>query len=222
LSVWLTGTTAGNTADLKSADGRVGVHVELEAQRASGKVGLAGGSGFRFVVPRALGPTGLFDVNIAVSGRLRGTSTTGGSLTGRAGAGGKLLARETVTATASAGGRNVRLTAPGRNLTPGAYRWIVSSDGKVWGANRLGPIRGGIGGFVRPSGDKHVRIKAGSAGQKGYDDNKCEHLADQFNRFNAQYEASIVSGNETAQTEATGKAAQKVLDELDDHCMVIQ
>ena len=221
LSVWLTGTTAGNSADLKSADGRVGVHVELAPQRASGKVGLVGGSGFGFSVPRALGPAGLFDVNVAASGLLRGTSTTGGTLTGRAGTGGTRRAPLTVTATASANGQNVKLTAPGRHLTPGAYRWIVSSNEQVWGANRLGPIRGGIGGFVRSTTDKHVRIKAGSAGQKGYGDRKCQGLANQVNALDAVFARALDRQDATTANRAANAAAAK-LAELEDHCLVIE
>jgi hypothetical protein len=221
LSVWLTTRTAGNTADLKSADGRVGVHVELAPLNASGKVGFAGGSGFAFAVPRALGVAGLFDVNILASGLLRGTSTTGGSLTGRAGAGRTLLEGETVTATVSAGGRNARLSAPGRHLTPGAYRWIVSSDGQVWGANRLGPIRGGIGGFVRSTTDKHTRIKGGSAGQKGYDNRKCQTLANQVNALSEIFARALDRQDVTTANRAAF-AAQAKLTELEDHCLVIE
>jgi hypothetical protein len=220
LSVWLTGTTAGNVVDLKSADGRYGVHVELAAQTASGKFGISGGSGFRFSVPRALGVAGLFDVNIVASGFLRGTSTTGGSLTGRAGTGGKLLARGTVTATVSAGGQNVKLTAPGRHLTPGAYRWIVASNGKVWGSSNFGPIRGGIGGFVRPTGDKHLRVKAGSAGQKGYGNKKCEQLANQVNALSEIAGKASDRGDKATAVRAADAAAAKS-EELSDHCVVI-
>ncbi len=221
LSVWLTGTTDGNTIDLRSADGRFGVHVSLAAQAASGKFGISGGSGFTFAVPRALGTAGLFDVSILANGFLRGTSPAGGSLTGQVGTAGKLPAKGTVVASATVGDQKVKLRAPARHLTPGAYRWIVLSNGKVWGASKRGPIRGGIGGFVPSTGGKQARIKAGSAGQKGYDDKKCGGLAGQFNKLNKQYEAGIASGKETAASKAAGVAAQKIIDELDDHCMVI-
>jgi hypothetical protein len=222
LAVWLTGTTTGNVADLRSADGRFGVHVELAAQTASGKFGIVGGGGFRFTVPRALGIAGLFDVTVAANRLLRGTSPTGGSLTGQVGTAGKLSSRGTVTATATAGGQDVKLTAPARHLTPGAYRWIVLPSRTVYGANKRGPGFGGIGGLVlRPTGDKQVRIKAGSAGQKGYDDKKCGQLAGQFNKLNKQFEAGITSGKQTAASEAAGTKAQKIFDELENHCMVI-
>ncbi|HKP18501.1 MAG TPA: hypothetical protein VJT84_08480 [Gaiellaceae bacterium] len=218
LSVWLSGKTAGNVIDLRSADAQYGVHVNLTAQAASGKFGISGGSGFSFSVPRALGPAGLFDVNVVASGLLRGTSTAGGSLTGRAGAGGKLLARGTVTATVTADSKVLKLTAVARHLTPGAYRWIVLSTGNVWGANKRGPIRGGIGGFVRPTGGKQFRIKASGAGQKGYDDKKCGQLADKFNKGVAQLENAIQAGKDTSNI---AKDGNKLFDEIEAHCVMI-
>jgi hypothetical protein len=183
LSVLLTGTTTGNVADLRSADGRFGVQVVVDAQVASGKFGIAGGSGFRFSVPRAVGIAGLFDAGVAANGLVRGASPAGGSLTGRIGTAGRLTAEGQVMVTVTGGGQSVRLTARARHLRPGAYRWIVLSDRTVYGANKLGPALGGIGSFVRPTGDKHVRIAAGSAGQQGYDDKKCGQLADKYNNL---------------------------------------
>ncbi len=221
LSVWLTGTTTGNVADLRSADARFGVHVVVDAQAASGKFGISGGSGFRFTVPRAVGIAGLFDVTVTANGLLRGTSPTGGSLTGQVGTAGKLPARGTVAATVTAAGQDVKLTAPARHLTPGAYRWIVLPNRKVYGANKRGPILGGVGGFVftPPTGKGGVvRIKAGSAGQKGYDDKKCGQLADKFNKGVAQLENAIKAGKDTSNI---AKDGNKLFDEMEAHCMII-
>jgi hypothetical protein len=220
LSAWLTGKTAGNVVDLKSADGQVGVHVALTALAASGKVGLLGGSGFSFRVFRTV-RAGLFDVTVTATGLVRGTSTTGGKLTGHVGTSGKLPSQGTVTATVSGGGQDVNLTAFARHLTPGAYRWIVLTDGKVWGANRLGPIRGGIGGFVRPTGGSTTRIEAGSAGQKGYDDKKCGELANKWNNLVA-IGARAVHRGDTLTAKTANAEADKTYGEMSDHCLVVE
>lgn len=243
LSVWLTGTTPGNDVDLKSADGRFGAHVSLTAQRASGKVGLPGGSGFSFAVPPAVGFVGLFDVTLATDGTLQGASTEGAKLSGRLAGKGKLSLNGTLTVTVSlrgTKGSGVKLTVPVRRLRPGAYRWIILPDRTVFGANRKGPAFGGIGdglgtlrlrptGTLQPGGKGSVRIKgAGSAGQPGYDDDRCGNLANAYNKLldislDAATDAlqnGVPDGKNPVSTAAVA-AANATLDELDDHCLVV-
>jgi hypothetical protein len=222
LAVWLTGTATGNVADLRSADGRFGVHVDLATQTASGKVGLTGGSGFRFSVPGALGIAGLFDAAVASNGLVRGASSTGASLTGRVATVVRLTATGSVTATVTAGNQNVKLTAATRRLTPGAYRLIVLSDRTVYGANKGGLRLGGIGAFVRrPTGDKHVRIDAGGAGQKGYDDKKCGELAAKYNNLQDIWGRALGRGDTLTAKDAAA-AADQTYGEMSDHCLTVE
>jgi hypothetical protein len=221
LSAWLTADSPANSVPLRSADHMFNARVTLTAFTASGVLVLPTGRQFGFKVRRAVDIAGLFDVTIASTGLVQGKSSTGATLTGHLGSTGTLPRDGTVVATASAGGQDVKLTALARNVTPGTYRWIVLTDRNVYGANTRGPDLGGIGGFLRPTGGTQTRIKAGGAGQKGYDDRKCGRLANQFNNLNKQFEGGITSGKQTTATKAAGTKAQKILDELDDHCVVI-
>jgi len=221
LSVLLTGAVTGNLADLRSADGRFGVHVELTPQAASGKLGVLGGGGFRFSVPGAPGLAGLFDVGVTANGLVRGVSPTGGSLSGRVTTAGRLTGSGVVKAAVSSGGRVVQLTASTRHLTPGAYRWIVLPDRTVYGANKGGLRLGGIGGVVRPAVDKHVRIAAGSAGQEGYDDKKCGELADRWNKLVGIGSRAFARGDTQTQKAANAEA-DKTYVEMSDHCLVVE
>ena len=222
LSVWLTGTTPGNEIDLRSTDGRFGAHVIVTALAASGKVGLSGGSGFRFTVRRAVGVAGLFDLTIATNGTLQGASASGARLSGRLGTPGKLAASRTAGVTASAGGRSVKLSAPARHLRPGAYRWIVLPDRTVFGANRRGPGFGGIGGLgtLRPTGKGSVRItSAAGAGVPGYTDEVCASMAAIVNAWVDIEAAGIQTGNQAVIGRAEALAGE-ARDELESHCLV--
>ena len=221
LSVWLTGTTPGNEIDLRSTDGRFGAHVIVTALAASGKVGLSGGSGFRFTVRRAVGVAGLFDLTIATNGTLQGASASGARLSGRLAQSGKLAASKSMTVTASAGGQSTKLTIAARHLRPGAYRWIVLPDRTVFGANRRGPGLGGIGGLgtLRPTGGKVVRLSAGSAGQPGYDDDTCGKLATAWNQVEQVIENAAETGTDTSPS--LGQLGDLIYNELDDHCLVV-
>ena len=80
----------------------------------------------------------------------------------------------------------MKLTALGSHLTPGAYRWIVLTDGKVYGANKAGPSSGGIGGlqFKQPTGKGVARkLSAGSAGVTGWNNARCQNLANKWNNL---------------------------------------
>jgi hypothetical protein len=224
LSAWLTGQTSGNAIDLRSADGRVGAHVSLSALAATGKVGLLGGSGFGFTARRAVGVAGLFDLTIATNGTLHGASTSGARLSGRLGAPAKLAASRTAVVTASVGGRTVKLTAPARHLRPGVYRWIVLTDGTVFGANRRGPGFGGIGGLptltLGPNGTRSVRItSAAGAGQPGYTDEVCASMAAIVDGWVDIAAAGIQTGNQ-AVADRAGALAADARDELDSQCLV--
>lgn len=234
LSVFLTGQTSGNTADLRSADGRVGAQVTVAVMTATGKVGLLGGSGFRFTARREA-VAGLFDVVIAANGALRGTSSVGATLSGRLGRQGTPGANVTAVVSTTASSPGMKLTARARQVRPGSYRVIVLPDRTVFGANLRGTAFGAIGGIVfqigktgvlRPiapelsTGKGTLRIQAGGAGQPGYGDAKCGDLANKFNQLSAMAEQAIAKGDDALTDKASG-AATALLDELDDHCLVV-
>ena len=72
IAVWLTGTTAGNSATLRSADGRFVAQVSVTPRRAGGVLSIPGGSEHRFVAPSVVRTSGLFDVTIGQTGVVRG------------------------------------------------------------------------------------------------------------------------------------------------------
>lgn len=159
LSLWFTGQAAGNQADL-STDG-VSATVVVRAEGTSGTIALSGGRKLAFTALPASGAAGLYNVTVAANGTVRGTSETGSELTGQ------LAASEApdggpVVATASSGDQDVKLEALARQVRPGAYRWIVTSDRKVYGANSKGPSAGGVGGpsVSGPTDGSIVKIDA--------------------------------------------------------------
>lgn len=220
LAVWLTGQTTGNSATLRSADGRFVAQVSVTPRRAGGVISIPGGSAHRFVAPSVVRTSGLFAVTIARTGVLQGRSTTGATLTGRAGTAGTLPAEGTVAATANAGSTEVKLIALGRNLTPGAYRWIVLSDGKVYGANERGPRSGGIGGLdlTRPTGKKHRKISAGSAGVPGWNNARCQNLANQWDKL-VESAGNDIAKNNNAKADAKLTKAEGMLNTLTSKCL---
>lgn len=220
IAVWLTGTTTGNSATLRSADGRFGAQVRVTTSRAGGTLTIPDGSTHRFVAPKVTLTSGLFDVTLAQSGVLQGRSTTGATLNGRVGATGALTAKGAVAASASAGGTVVKLTMLGRHLTPGTYRWIVLADGKVYGANRRGPGAGGIGG-INPSlvsGPKVAAMKASSAGIKGWNNARCQGLADKWGKLVESAAKDLDNGND-ASGHAKLDKAQGMLNTLESKCL---
>lgn len=221
LAVWLTGRTTGNSATLRSADGRFVAQVSVTPRRAGGVLSIPGGSDHRFVVPSVVRTSGLFDVTIARSGVLKGRSTTGATVGGQIGSAGTLPAKGTVAATASAGGAEVRLTELARHLTPGAYRWIVLADGKVYGANRLGPALGGVGGLTvtrRPGNKVARKISAGSAGVPGWNNARCQDLANKWDKLVESAGNDIAAGND-ASADAKLTKAQGMLNTLTSKCL---
>jgi hypothetical protein len=225
LAGWLTGQLAGNSGFLQSADHQLQAKiVELKPLTATGVLGLSGGRQLRFTAKRAVGVAGLYDVTIANS-VVRGTSSTGVTLTGRLSTTDSLAATTKVAVTATAGGQPVTLVAPARRLRPGTYRWIVLSDRTLVGANTLGPAAGSIGTRAnpRPTGGKVVRISAGSAGQKGYDDKKCQGLANKWNKLVGIWSKNLHTGGAGGRAVAAkaAAAADNVYREMDDHCVVV-
>ena len=90
LAAWLTGETTGNSATLRSVDGRFVAQVSVTPRRAGGVLSIPGGSEHRFVAPNVVRTSGLFDVTIARNGVVQGRSATGATLTGRIGTAGTL------------------------------------------------------------------------------------------------------------------------------------
>ncbi len=88
----------------------------------------------RPAAPPASGPAGLYDVTVAANGTVRGTSETGSELAGQLAAVNGAPDDGPVVVTASSADQDVKLDALARQVRPGAYRWIVSSDHKVYGA----------------------------------------------------------------------------------------
>jgi hypothetical protein len=228
LSAWLTGQAPGNTAVLRSTDRRFNARVTLTPLTANGVLAIPGGKPLQFSVLRTANVAGLFDVTVTVTGVVQGRSTTGATLTGQVGSAGRLAPAATVVATARSGAAQLKLTAAARNLTPGAYRWIVLPNGKVYAANKRGALFGGIGGLrVRLPGNtipggttKVVRISAGSAGQPGWDDAKCQKLADAWqDTVDLQADAILKGDNKTA--DEAGVVAAAAMDTLSDHCLVV-
>lgn len=226
LSAWLTGQTSGNTAVLRSADRRFNARVTLTPLTATGVLAVPGGKQLHFSVARTANLSGLFDVTISATGLVQGRSATGVTLTGRVGTTNRLAAAGTVVATARSGASTLKLTAVARNLTPGAYRWLVLSNGKVYAANKRGTAFGGIGGLSarlpgnnRPGG-KAARISAGSAGQPGWDDAKCQQLADAWQNVVDLQADAILNGDDKTADEA-GTVADAAWGKLTDHCVVI-
>ena len=220
LAVWLTGQTTGNSATLRSADGRFVAQVSVTPRRAGGVLAIPGGSEHRFVAANAVRTSGLFDVTIGRSGVVQGRSITGATLTGRIGSAGPLPEDGTVAAFTSAGGAEVKLSALARHLRPGAYRWIVLVDGKVYGANRLGPALGGVGGLTvaRRPGNKVLRkISAGSAGVPGWNNTRCQDLANKWDKLVESAGKDIAAGND-AGADAKLTKAQGMLNTLTSKC----
>jgi hypothetical protein len=218
LAAWLTGKTTGNSATLRSADGRYAAQVSVTPRRAGGVLSIPGGSPHRFVAPSAVPTSGLFDVTIGRTGVVQGRSTTGATLSGRIGTTGTLPAKGTVAATASAGGTKANLTALGSHLTPGAYRWIVLADGKVHGANKQGPGSGGVA-FTRLTGKKVSRkVSAGSAGVPGWNNARCQGLANKWSNLVDSASKDIASGND-ASADAKLTKAQGMLNTLESKCL---
>jgi hypothetical protein len=228
LAAWLTGQTPGNTAVLRSTDRRFNARVTLTPLKASGVLAIPGGKPLAFSVLRTANLAGLFDVTVAASGLVQGRSTTGATLTGQAGSAGRLTANGTVVATARSGASQLKLTASAQNLMPGAYRWIVLSNGKVYATNKRGLAFGGIGGLrVRLPGNnvpggttKVVRISAGSAGQPGWDDAKCQRMAKNWEDLVDAAVADYAAGDE-ASGDAFTELAEATMDTLSDHCLVV-
>jgi hypothetical protein len=228
LSAWLTGQAPGNSAVLRSTDRRFNARVTLTPLTASGVLAVPGGKPLRFSVLRTANVSGLFDVTILATGVVQGRSTTGATLTGQVGAAGRLAAAGTVVATARSGASTLKLTASARDLTPGAYRWIVLSNGKVYAANKRGTAFGGIGGLrMRIPGNnvpggvtKVARISAGSAGQPGWDDAKCQKLADAW-QDTVDLQADAILKGDTKTADEAGVVAAAAMDRLSDHCLVV-
>jgi hypothetical protein len=228
LSAWLTGQAPGNTAVLRSADRRFNARVTLTPLTARGVLAIPGGRPLAFSVLRTANVTGLFDVSVTQTGLVQGTSRTGATLTGQVGSGGRLARAGTLVATARSGASTLKLTASARNLTPGAYRWIVLPSGKVFAANKRGAAFGGIGGLtVRLPGNnipggttKVVRISAGSAGQPGWDDAACQKLADAW-QATVDLQADAILAGDTKTADEAGVVAAAAMDKLSDHCVVI-
>lgn len=221
IAVWLTGTTTGNSATLRSADGRFVAQVSVTPRRAGGVLSIPGGSEHRFVAPNVVPTSGLFDVTIGKTGAVQGRSTTGASLTGQIGTAGTLPTKGTAGATASAGGREVKLAAVGSHLAPGAYRWIVLNDGKLFGANKTGPSSGGIGGLQvkQPTGKGVVRrLSAASAGIPGWNNARCQDLANQWNKL-VDSAAKDIQNGKNASADAKGDKAQGILNTLESKCL---
>ncbi len=218
LAVWLTGRTTGNSATLRSADGRFVAQVSVTPRRAGGVLAIPGGSEHRFVAPSVVPTSGLFDVTIGRAGVVQGRSTTGATLTGRIGTAGTLPAKGTVGATVSAGGTVVKLSALGTHLTPGAYRWIVLGDGKLYGANRAGPGFGGIA-FTRLTGKKVSRKpSAGSAGVPGWNNARCQGLANNWSNL-VDSAAKDIANDNNASADAKLDKAQGMLNTLTSKCL---
>lgn len=222
LAASLIGQAPGNSAVLRSADRRFNARVTLTPRTASGVLAIPGGKQYRFSVPTTAAVAGLFDITVSRSGAVQGRSATGATLTGQIGAGGKLPLAGTVAVTARAGSAALKLTATARQLAPGTYRWIVLSNGKVFGANRSGIASGGIGGLgvVRLPGVKVTRIQAGSAGQPGWDDARCQKLADAW-QDTVDLQAEAIANGDTQTADEAGVVATAAMDKLTDHCMVI-
>jgi hypothetical protein len=222
LAVSLTGQATGNTAVLRSADRRFNARVTLTPRVASGVLAVPGGKQYRFSVPTTAAVAGLFDVTVSRNGVVQGRSATGATLTGQIGAGAKLSLAAAVTVTARAGSAALKLRSTARRLAPGSYRWIVLPNGKVFGANTRGMASGGIGGLLiaQLPGVKVTRIQAGSAGQPGWDDAKCQKLADAWAKTVDLQADAILSGDQQTADEA-GVVADAAMGKLTDHCIVV-
>jgi hypothetical protein len=220
LSALLSGDTPGNAAALQSADRRFGAKLTLGPLFAHGSFLLSGGSGYSFRASRPANAAGLYDVRIASTGRVVGATTTGATLTGQLGLNGRLRTAGTITVTAHAPGKDVTLKALARRLTPGAYRWIVLPGGTVLGANRRGTDFGAVGKLV-PQVPGVVRVSAGSAGQPGYDDEKCGNMANQVNQLR-DVELRARRAGDSATEDRAHDAKAQISRELEDHCVVIE
>jgi hypothetical protein len=222
LAVLLTGQAPGNSAVLRSADRRFNARVTLTPRTASGVLAIPGGKQYRFSVPTTAAVAGLFDITVSRSGVVEGRSATGATLTGQIGVGGKLPLAGALAVTARTGGAALKLTAVARRLAPGSYRWIVLSNGKVFGANKRGIASGGIGGLriARLPGVKVTRIQAGSAGQPGWGDAECQKLADAWEKT-VDLQADAIAKGDAKTAHEAGVVAGAAWDTLTDHCMVI-
>ena len=222
LAVTLTGQAPGNTAVLRSADRRFNARVTLTERVASGVLAIPRGTQYRFTAPTTASVAGLFDLTISQAGVVQGRSATGATLTGQIGAGGRLPLAGAVAVTARAGSTAMKLTATARQLTPGTYRWIVLPNGKVFGANKRGIASGGVGGLrvARLPGGKVTLISAGSAGQPGWDDAKCQRLADAWQKT-VDLQADAILNGDQATADDAGVVAAAAMGTLTDHCVVI-
>jgi hypothetical protein len=228
LAAWLTGQAPGNSAVLRSADRRFNARVTLTPLSARGVLAIPGGKPLAFSVLRTANLSGLFDVTVTRAGLIQGKSTTGATLTGQVGGAGSLARAKSVAAIARSGASTLKLTASARNLTPGSYRWIVLSNGKVYAANKRGAAFGGIGGLTArlpgtntPGGTaRAARVSAGSAGQPGWDDAACQKLADAW-QATVDLQADAILAGDTQTADEAGVVAAAAMDKLSDHCVVI-
>jgi hypothetical protein len=148
INEWLTGQALGNQVNLSSEDGQAAARVTLAQDSAKGTITLAGGRKLRFTALPASGTAGLYDVTIEPGGWLRGTSQAGGSLTGHLRDATKVPFVRGVSATITAGGSQMRVTAAAVRATPGEYRWIAFANGRAYG----GKNGEGKGSITDPAG----------------------------------------------------------------------
>jgi len=219
VSAWLTGQTPSDSAVLRSADRRFNARVKLGARNASGVLVLPTGRQLAFNAVTTSSVTGLFDVTVSENGAFRGTSPAGTQVSGRIGAAARLPSEATVRATAIAGGRNVALTAPARNLTPGVYRWIVLPDLKVVGSNKRDPrfgTIGGLGGLVTGGKVTAAKLSAFGVGNKGWGDRRCAALANEVSKLVDKSFAA--HQNNAPNADAISTKAQQKFDLLESKC----
>ncbi len=146
------GSVEGNELNLTS-EGGARLEGSLATEAATGTITLDDGESFTFTADLASSVSGLFDVNVAEDGDVRGTSENGGRLEGmvahQLGEDGLYPVAATITAP---DGQSLELVAVSDEHEGGEYRWIVLEEGEVKGA-RKNVATGSSSGYIDPVSD---------------------------------------------------------------------
>jgi hypothetical protein len=152
LCEWYSGSSAGNDFTAASESGGESKGT-LSRKAAKGTIQPAGGDELRYRAARATAAAGVYELDVARDGRLKGASASGVGLTGKSplpnpGSGSIKLAdgtRVKVNVTSKAGDPIA--------LDAGKARLIILDDGKLRGAARSRPVEGGEAAsfFIRSS-----------------------------------------------------------------------